>query len=85
MPRMRTTLTLDPDVAAEIQRRRRSGDRGLKEEINRLLRLGLLHDEESSGPAQEVRTRAFSVGKVLVAGIDDVAGALARAEGEGYR
>ncbi len=82
---MRTTLTLDPDVAAELQRRRRRGERGLKEEINRLLRLGLHHDREDSVPGEPVRTRAFSVGKPLVADIDDVAGALARAEGEAFR
>ncbi len=82
---LRTTLTLDPDVAAAIQRRRRSGERGLKEEINRLLRLGLLHDEESRERGKPVRTRAFSVGQVLLSDLDDVAGALVRAEGEGHR
>ena len=81
---MRTTLTLDPDVAAEIQRRRH-GERGLKEEVNRLLRLGLLHDEDESEAREPIRTRAFSVGKPLVADLDDVAGALARAEGEAFR
>ena len=81
---MRTTLTLDPDVAAEIQRRR-GRERGLKQEINRLLRLGLLHDGEGREPAKPVRTRAFSVERVLVADVDDVAGALARGEGEAFR
>lgn len=82
---MRTTLTLDPDVAAEIERRRRGGERGLKEEVNRLLRLGLLHDEERAEPREPVRTRSFSVGRAYVADVDDVAGVLARAEGEGFR
>lgn len=81
---MRTTLTLEPDVAAEIERRRRRGERGLKEEVNRLLRLGLRHDHEDA-PGPPVRTQAFSVGRPLVADVDDVAGALARSEGEAFR
>ncbi|MFN8161737.1 MAG: hypothetical protein U0R52_11925 [Solirubrobacterales bacterium] len=81
---MRTTLTIDPDVAAEIQRRRQEGGRGLKEEVNRLLRIGLLNDRAE--PAGEpVRTRSFSVGRPLVADVDDVASALARGEGEAFR
>jgi hypothetical protein len=82
---MRTTLTLDPDVAAEIERRRRSGQRGLKEEVNRLLRLGLLHDEEGEGAGEPVRTRSFSVGRAYISDVDDVSAALARAEGEAFR
>jgi hypothetical protein len=81
---MRTTLTLDPDVAAEIERRRRAGDRGMKEEVNRLLRLGLLHDEAGAAPGEPVRTRSFSVGQAYISDVDDVAGALARAEGEAF-
>ncbi len=82
---MRTTLTLEPDVAAEIERRRTSAGRGIKEEVNRLLRLGLLHDREEQPGADPVRTRTFSVGRALVGDLDDVAGALARAEGEDFR
>jgi hypothetical protein len=35
---MRTTLTLDPDVAAEVERIRRDEGIGLSEAINRLAR-----------------------------------------------
>lgn len=42
---MRTTLTLDPDVAAAIARRRRKRGTGLKEEVNALLRAGLAADD----------------------------------------
>jgi hypothetical protein len=83
--RMRTTLTLEPDVAAEVERRRRAGDRGIKEEINRLLRLGLEHDREAAAAREPVRTRTFSVGEVYVTELDDVAGALSRSEGEAFR
>lgn len=81
---MRTTLTLDPDVAAEVERRRRAGHRGLKAEVNRLLRLGLLHDGEDADRGETVRTRTFSVGTAYVSDVDDVAGVLARGEGEAF-
>jgi hypothetical protein len=38
---MRTTLTLDDDVAAAISQRRRDRGTGLRDEVNELLRAGL--------------------------------------------
>ena len=38
---MRTTLRLDDDVAAEIQRLRREEGLGLSEAVNRLIRAGM--------------------------------------------
>lgn len=38
---MRTTLTLDPDVAERVRQETRSGKRSLKEVINEALRRGL--------------------------------------------
>ena len=43
---MRTTLTIDEDVAIIIARRRRERETGLKEEINHLLRVGMAHADE---------------------------------------
>ena len=37
---MRTTLTLDPDVAARVRKETAGGKRGLKEVINERLRIG---------------------------------------------
>jgi hypothetical protein len=82
---VRTTLTLDPDVAADLERRRREG-RGLKAEVNRLLRLGALHDvapPEAGPPASW--TDATSLGQSRIGSLDDVSAALARAEGDGHR
>lgn len=39
---MRTTLTLEPDVAQEIERLRKASGRSLKRVINELLRAGLV-------------------------------------------
>lgn len=79
---MRTTLTLDPDVGAEVERRRRERGTSLKQEVNELLRVGL---RASDRPAsQPHRTPVFDVGEILVP-IDSVHDALAIAEGEDYK
>jgi hypothetical protein len=45
---MRTTLTLDPDVAAEVERMRRDESIGLSEAINRLARQAIAARPERS-------------------------------------
>jgi hypothetical protein len=47
---MRTTLTLDDDVAAALARRRAERGTGLRQEVNALLRAGLA---ATSGPPSE--------------------------------
>jgi hypothetical protein len=83
---MRTTLTLDPDVAAQLERRRREDRRSFKEEVNRLLRLGLQYDDDARAatPAPRYRVEPFEVGELLI-DIDDVTAALEIAEGSGLR
>ena len=81
---MRTTLTLDEDVAVQIERLRRARDVSLKEVINDTLRRGL---REMSAPPRKrkpFRTRAVDMGTPLV-NVDNVAEAIAYAEGEGYK
>jgi hypothetical protein len=81
---MRTTLTIDEDVAVQLKRLRRARDAKLKELINEALRRGL---REMSGAAQKrrpVHTRTFPMGKPLI-NIDNVADALAHLEGEGFK
>ncbi len=41
---MRTTLTLDPDVAAKLKQQMRRNGKSFKETINEALRLGLEHE-----------------------------------------
>src|SRR6185437_14977591 len=43
---MRTTLTLDDDVAAALERRRHELQHSLKQEVNDLIRAGLTHVEQ---------------------------------------
>lgn len=81
---MRTTLTLDPDVAAALERLRRSGERSFKALVNDLLRKGLEHMEQERR-GTPYRTQGESLGRCLIGSLDDVAEALAIAEGERFR
>jgi hypothetical protein len=81
----RTTLTLDPDVAAELESRRRKRGTTLKAEVNDLLRAGLSRVSEPAVPAQRFETAVLPLGKPLVESFDDIAEVLALAEGEEHR
>lgn len=82
---MRTTIEFDPDVAAELGRRRSEGRGTLREDVNRLVRLGLAREEEqASGERGHFSTPTFDSGCPLVS-IDDVEGATTYAEGEHHR
>ena len=77
---MRTTLTLDDDIAAAIEHRRRDRNHSLKQEINELIRVGLLHVDEKPATIPRFRVQPLDVGELLI-DIDDVNAALDRAEG----
>jgi hypothetical protein len=77
---MRTTLTLDEDVAAAIELRRQKLRHSLKQEVNDLLRAGLTHVEQEQPEIPRFRVEPLPVGKLLIP-IDDVQAALDIAEG----
>ena len=83
---MRTTLTLEADVAAELERLRRAGDRSYKEIVNDLLRLGLRARREGGAAkgGTPFHTPTADLGKPMIP-LDNIAEALAIAEGEDYR
>ena len=81
---MRTTLTLDPDVAALLRRAVKGGKR-LRDVVNQALRVGLTSGASSPRPKGGYRTPPFDSGRCLVGSLDSVAEALAVAEGEGFR
>jgi hypothetical protein len=58
---MRTTLTLEPDVADQLQRAMRGSGKGLKGVVNDALRIGLGMSEKPVEP-QRFRMRAFVLG-----------------------
>ena len=82
---MRTTLTLDDDVAAVLERLRRSSRSSLKDLVNEGLRRGLKDMVGRPKPRALVRTQVVSLGRLRIAGIDSVAEALAIAEGESFK
>ena len=82
---MRTTLTIDDDVAAELERLRRTRDARMKDLVNDALRLGLREMTERPKRKKPSRTRSFDGGRLLVASIDNIGELLAEVEGEWYR
>jgi hypothetical protein len=77
---MRTTLTLDDDVAAMLGRLRRRQRISLKRLINEALRRGLDDMARRHRPREAIRTRAVALGRVRIASIDNIGEALAIAE-----
>jgi len=82
---MRTTLTIDDDVAVELERLRRTRDASLKDLVNDALRLGLREMTDRPKRKKPFRTRSFDGGRLLVASIDNIGELLAEIEGEWYR
>lgn len=79
---MRTTLTLDDDVAARLEQLRDRDGRPFKQLVNDVLRRGLAAEEEpvAAGPF----TMAVDAGRPLLADFDDVSEALALVEGQSH-
>ncbi|MYD98334.1 MAG: DUF2191 domain-containing protein [Gammaproteobacteria bacterium] len=82
---MRTTLTLDPDVAAMARRMQRTCGGSFKAVINDALRRGLRSMAAPTGRVDAYSTPTVDLGRCLVGSLDDVAEALAFAEGERFR
>ena len=81
---MRTTLTIDDDVAAMLERLRKKGGTGLKDLINEALRRGLRQLEMRPKSRTPYRTRSVDPGRVRIASSDNIGEVLAIAEGEDF-
>ena len=79
---MRTTLTLDDDVAAKLKAA--AQERPFKTVVNEVLRAGLRALEKGAPPRRPYRTRGFDLGPSLVGSPDNVEEVLSRVEGEGH-
>ena len=82
---MRTTITLDDDVAAAVERLRKTKNQSLKDVINDTLREGLKHAYSPPGKRPVPSTRSVDLGRCLLDGIDDIAEVLAVAESESFK
>ncbi len=65
---MRTTLTIEDDVARELESRMRREGKGLKEVVNDLLRRGLAAGDAPARKGRPLRIETFS--SPFVPGID---------------
>ena len=81
---MRTTLTLDPDVAAKAKRGAARLGKPFKSVINSALRVGLDEILKPSA-AKPYRTKARPMGLRPGLNFDNVGELLAQIEGEDYR
>lgn len=81
---MRTTLTLDADVAALLMKALQKDQTTLKETINRALRAGLQANAAKPAATPYRMTRFLNTGPFLV-DITCTGDALAYAEGEDYK
>jgi hypothetical protein len=82
---MRTTLTLDADVAAALERLRKARNASLKEVVNEALRCGLKEMTVRKTALKRFRTRTVSLGRPKVESLDNVSDVIAFAEGEPYK
>ena len=81
---MRTTLTVDDDVAAMLERLRKTREQSLKDLVNEALRRGLKQIDEPPKRREPFRTHSVDIGRCRIGSIDNVAEALAVAEGESF-
>ena len=82
---MRTTLSLDEDVAAMLERLRRTPDESLKELVNEALRRGLRQMASRSQRREPFRTRVVTLGRCKLGSIDNISEVLATAEDESFK
>jgi hypothetical protein len=82
---MRTTLTLDDDVAKLLMHARQIRKASLKQVVNEAMRRGLLAMSAPVARRRRFETQSVDLGECLIGNVDDVAEALAVAEGEAFR
>ena len=81
---MRTTLTIDDDIAAILERLRRTRDASLRDLINDALRRGLRDMSVPPKKREPFRTDTVDV-QVRVSNVDNIAEVIAAVEGETFK
>lgn len=77
---MRTTLTLDDDIAAKLEADVRKSGRSFKETVNHFLRLGLNTHKTTKAP-KRFKVKARPLGERPGLDYDDVWGLIEQLEG----
>ena len=78
-------MTLEDDVAAALERLRRTRNASLKDLINEALRRGLKNMSNRTKRRERLRTRSVALGQLRIAGVDNIGEALAVAQGEAHK
>lgn len=81
---MRTTLTLDEDVADKLKAESRRAGRSFRDIVNETLRRGLVSRRESS-PRKPFKVKARDLGLRPGLSLDNVAELLEQVEGPTFR
>lgn len=82
---MRTTLTLDDDVAARLERQVKRRGQSFKAVVNDALRAGLdILDKPPERP-RRFRTKGFDLGGSLIGSLDNIEEVLSRVEGDDHQ
>jgi hypothetical protein len=82
---MRTTLSLDPDVAALLEKVRKAKGLTFKQAVNEALRTGLTQLTTPGPRRARFRTGNADLGRCLIGNLDDIPEALAASEGEDFQ
>jgi hypothetical protein len=82
---MRTTLTLDDDVAAALDRLRKARRGSFRDLVNEALREGLRSLTAPPRRRMRFRTRVVDLGRCRPGNVDNVAEVLAVAEDDSYK
>ncbi|MGE5271740.1 MAG: hypothetical protein ACM3JG_18930 [Thiohalocapsa sp.] len=69
---MRTTLTIEPDVAVGLKRLQRESDKSWKDVVNDTLRRGLQDSGGAKKKRKRFETKTFDCGRLLVDNVDNV-------------
>ncbi len=82
---MRTTLTLDDDVATGIRRLARERKASFKQAVNAAMRAGIAAlSTQKRGPRTRYRVKPVSLGTPRLPNLDNIAEVLAIGEGEDH-
>ena len=82
---MRTTITLEDDVAKALSRITKEEDVSAKEIINNALREYMTRRAAPAVKKQNFRTATVDLGACLVGSLDDVGEALSLGEGDAFK
>jgi hypothetical protein len=82
---MRTTLTIEDDVAKLLENVRRARNSNLKVIINQALRHGLRDMIKPPRRGKAHETRSVSLGRCQLANLDDISEVIVVAEGDAFK